>query len=79
MCTRVAEQMQSTKFLSVLMCQILASSRTLMSSSEIVMSKDNGPFLMMSVIRLLKDVAFVLIVTQLNLFHSGDATEEQGS
>lgn len=79
MCTRVAEQMQSTKFLSVLMCQILASSRTLMSSSEIVMSKDNGPFLMMPVIRLLKDVAFVLIVTQLNLFHSGDATEEQGS
>lgn len=79
MCTRVAEQMQSTKFLSVLMCQILASSRTLMSSSEIVMSKDNGPFLMMPVIRLLKDVAFVLIVTQLDLFHSGDATEEQGS
>ena len=64
MCTRVAEQMQSSKFLLVLMCPILASSRTLMSSSEIVMSKDNGPFLMMPVIRLLKDDALVFILSQ---------------
>ena len=73
--------MQPTKLLLGLHCSNFSNQnlKRWRLFSRIITLRDNGPFLMMPVICLLKDGALVFILSQWNLFQSGDATEEQGS